>query len=269
MTSHVPDPLTPEERELAARLARIGPHGEPSPALDARILGAAQAAAARQPGRGRTPRWPAWVGIAATLALALGAVWQLRPMQEATVELEETPVQALMRKPAKPSVASEASMAGEAADPVAPRPMLESMRPITPPKAEVAPSPPPPAVLDEPSPMDVQPPDAPASTPPAATARSRAAQATSAAPASAQAEAAASDTPVSGIGRAATVTVTDLPVSSDRQLSPTDWIERIRQRRDAGDLAGARASLALLQRDHPGLVLPDDVRAIAPPPPDR
>ena len=30
-----PMPLDPEERALAARLARLGPHGEPSPALDA------------------------------------------------------------------------------------------------------------------------------------------------------------------------------------------------------------------------------------------
>lgn len=67
----------------------------------------------------------------------------------------------------------------------------------------------------------------------------------------------------------ATVTVSDLPVASDSQLSTVDWIERIRQRRDAGDLASARASLALLQHDHPGLSLPDDVRAILAPPPDR
>ena len=39
----MPEPLTPEERALAARLARLGPHGEPSPALDARILAAARA----------------------------------------------------------------------------------------------------------------------------------------------------------------------------------------------------------------------------------
>ncbi|GAB2611687.1 hypothetical protein [Novilysobacter erysipheiresistens] len=273
MTSHVPDPLSPEERELAARLARIGPHGEPSPALDARILGAAQTAAARKPDRSRQRRWPAWAGIAATLALALGAVWQLRPVQEVSVELEETPVQLLIRKPAEPTP--------------------EPMRPIAPPKATVVPPPPaqvratkvpsplprtapqapePPVVFDEPSPMDVMPPPAAPAPPPSqpapeatTTAGSRAARAMSAAPASVQAEAAASDAPVSATGRAATVTVTDLPVASDSQLPPVDWIERIRQRRDTGDLASARASLALLRRDYPQLPLPDDVRAIAPP----
>ena len=38
------DALTPEERALADRLARLGPQGEPSPALDARILAAARGA---------------------------------------------------------------------------------------------------------------------------------------------------------------------------------------------------------------------------------
>ena len=43
---NVPAPLdqTPEERELAQRLARLGPRGEPSPQLDARVLAAARAA---------------------------------------------------------------------------------------------------------------------------------------------------------------------------------------------------------------------------------
>src|SRR5690606_8160110 len=45
------DALTPEERALADRLARLGPQGEPSPALDARILAAArEATAAPAPG---------------------------------------------------------------------------------------------------------------------------------------------------------------------------------------------------------------------------
>lgn len=43
MTRH-PDPLNAEERELAARLARLGGAREPAPGLDARILAAARAA---------------------------------------------------------------------------------------------------------------------------------------------------------------------------------------------------------------------------------
>lgn len=45
MTTHH-DPLNAEERELAARLARLGGAREPAPALDARILAAARAAVA-------------------------------------------------------------------------------------------------------------------------------------------------------------------------------------------------------------------------------
>ena len=80
------EPLSPEERALGERLTRLGPHGEPSPALDARILAAAHAAAST-PARthGAPRRWPMALGIAASLTLAVGIAWQLRPVQEATV----------------------------------------------------------------------------------------------------------------------------------------------------------------------------------------
>jgi hypothetical protein len=83
----LPDPpsLTHEERELAQRLARLGPHGEPTPALDARILAAAHAAAAVAPvrlPRHLPRRWPMVLGLAASLVLAVGIAWQLRPLPE-------------------------------------------------------------------------------------------------------------------------------------------------------------------------------------------
>ena len=50
-----PMPLDPEERALAARLARLGPHGEPSPAdqasINASSPGSSPAAAMRPAGR--------------------------------------------------------------------------------------------------------------------------------------------------------------------------------------------------------------------------
>ena len=81
------EPFSDEERELAARLGRIGPVDGPSPALDARILAAAHAASVpRRPASRRRLAWfgasPALVtgvGVAAAAALALGMVWQLRP----------------------------------------------------------------------------------------------------------------------------------------------------------------------------------------------
>ncbi len=78
MMPNDPTSLTPEERALAQRLARLGPNGELSPALDARILAAAHAAAIPSPRR--RPRWPVALGVAASLALAIGLAWQLRPL---------------------------------------------------------------------------------------------------------------------------------------------------------------------------------------------
>lgn len=91
--------LTPEERALADRLARLGPQGEPSPALDARILAAAREAAtapspvasAHATRRRKQRRWPIALGTAATLAIVGGLAWQLRPVDEMYVEYSEAP----------------------------------------------------------------------------------------------------------------------------------------------------------------------------------
>lgn len=90
------EPLTAEERALAQRLARLGPNGEPSPALDARILGAAHDAVSKQVDvRRQRRRWPVAFGIAASLALAVGIAWQLRPLpQPAAFYRSEAPVAA-------------------------------------------------------------------------------------------------------------------------------------------------------------------------------
>ncbi|RNF84993.1 hypothetical protein [Montanilutibacter psychrotolerans] len=101
MNRHPTEPLTPEERALADRLTRLGPHDGPPPALDARILAAAHAAVAA-PARPRRRRWLALtgmpagglitgVGMAATLVLALGVVWQMRPMERVDSTAAEGP----------------------------------------------------------------------------------------------------------------------------------------------------------------------------------
>lgn len=49
------------------------------------------------------------------------------------------------------------------------------------------------------------------------------------------------------------------PVSEDADLPVPAWFDRIRWRRNAGDLAGARDSLARLRADHPDAAVPDDL----------
>jgi resuscitation-promoting factor RpfA len=83
MTPHHEDPLGTEERELARRLARLGASAEPSAALDARILDAARVPGATATlATSRRPRWQVGFGVAASLALAMGVAWQLRPLPD-------------------------------------------------------------------------------------------------------------------------------------------------------------------------------------------
>lgn len=105
------EPLSPEERALADQLARLGPHGEPSPTLDARILAAAHdAVVAQRPAR-RKPRWPVAMGLAASALLAVGIAWQLRPVDE-TPQASEMPAPHVVTPvmDAEPAAASPAAM---------------------------------------------------------------------------------------------------------------------------------------------------------------
>lgn len=99
MNATDPTSLTPEERELAQRLAQIAPSGEPSPALDARILAAAHESGVSVSSTSTVPtailskslskhgrirrRWPVALGVAASLVLALGVAWRTQPLPEA------------------------------------------------------------------------------------------------------------------------------------------------------------------------------------------
>ena len=88
MSRHEHEALTPEERDIAQRLARLESAAAPSPGLDARILAAARAGAeapparAVAPARSRRPRWPLGMGVAASLVVAVGVAWQLRPQPD-------------------------------------------------------------------------------------------------------------------------------------------------------------------------------------------
>lgn len=111
------EPLDQEERDLAARLGRIGPFDGPSPALDAKILAAAHAAAVRRtPGRrlawlGVPPALVTGVGVAAAAVLALGLVWQLRPQPGMVASHSEADAGEEVILIATPTDASPASVA--------------------------------------------------------------------------------------------------------------------------------------------------------------
>jgi hypothetical protein len=146
MKFYPPEPLTPEERELAQLTAQLGPQGEPSTALDARILAAAHAALDRKQPSRRKPRWPVAMGLAASVIFAVGIAWQLRPLQQAPVLASaEAPMPAVAEQEvmadsaaSAPSSASvpEAAIAADKA-PAAPAPADEEAAAQAPPPSPV------------------------------------------------------------------------------------------------------------------------------------
>lgn len=321
------EPLDAEERAWADRLGRIGPSDAPSPALDARILAAAHAAAAGS--RRRRPRlgWLAvppalvtGVGVAAAAALALGLVWQLRPRPvvvpaegegaggEDIVVMAEPASARPARKNPPPFVADEGQPAA------APARQAEQSRSLTAKQgvAASAPAQPKPASGSPPPPASTAPSFHPelageprvrtqagdAATPArtdaaqpriaerqAAEAESaraqsgrrereaagqrpetdevaRSGQAMAAAAASVEPAASEADAATMDRIEAADAAFAAIPVRSDRQLEPAAWLERVRARRDQGDLDGARQSLRLFRRDHPRLRIPADLQAL-------
>ena len=132
------EPLTPEERALAQSLSRLGPHGGPSPGLDARVLAAARAAVQEAPAPGgQVPpprrRWPLGLGVAASVLLAAGVAWQLRPAYEVPVA-SEVPAAAPVRAPAVVMDSAEADIDPAAAS-AAPVAVQEAPAPALPPAA--------------------------------------------------------------------------------------------------------------------------------------
>lgn len=112
------EPLSNQERDLARQLHRVGPQGGPSPELDARILAAARAAVAMPVPRPTRPRWPVAFGVAASMVVAVGIAWQMRPLDEVPMITSEAPAQAV---PAQSAVAPD-----DAAEAVPAAPSAES-----------------------------------------------------------------------------------------------------------------------------------------------
>lgn len=169
------EPLTPEERELAQRLSRLGPSAGPPSSIDARILAAAHDAVASQPragARSKPRRWPVALGVAASLTLAVGIAWRMQPRD--TVQFESAADAQIAAAPragsgpsSEPNIDFSAQELKKApAEPVAP--FLAKDAAKEQPQQESAPQPAePPIIVDEARTTDVQAPP-PAPPPPAA-----------------------------------------------------------------------------------------------------
>lgn len=299
-----PDPLTPEERELARLLGRPAPAAPPA-AVDEAVLAAARAAvqpgavadgppAAAAPVRGTTrprSRLPAVFGLAASLVFAVGIAWQLKPEAPppaAPVPAAAEPAaDAAADAPAAADADAAAAATAEAAAPVSAEPATpaaasrpQAARAASAPKTAPAPLPPPP-----PAPAPMAAPMAAPSPPDAvvqadeATALDRVVTTSSrinesrertqakgapgvmrrAAPATAPAPAAAS---AYGTLSATAITVA---VDADAALPRRQWLKRIRERRDDGDVDTARASLERYLQHYPEARIPQDLRELLDP----
>lgn len=290
MTRHPPQPLDAEERALAALLPR--PHGraEPGADLDARILAAAQAALHPQSAVRRPRR--SWIGptaLAASLVLAVGLAWQLRP------------------PPALPAPAATEDAASRDSDgmsvrsfetpPSPPVPMTQA-KPVAAPPPEAMASAPPrqdtPAGTSAPAASAPAAPPAPAPPAPGFVADAPAMALPEAAePARAQApvmaKATASETmreraAASGniaaenreeAQRAAdaasldTIVVSDPeedvpPATADAPEVREAWLRRVGELLDQGKTDEAKASLAEFRRRYPDAALPPELRKLEP-----
>lgn len=308
-----PEPLTPEERELARLLGRPATTA-PSARVDEAVLAAARAAvgAARAPAtaapasspapgaparRPRT-RLPAVLGVAASVVFAVGIAWQLKFDDPSTATA----------RPAAVNVAADAAAPAPARAPAAPEAAAPEPAPTREP-AQAPAAPPAPAKRQAPPPPA---PPAPAAAAAPAAPMVEAVEAdryNAAAPAPAPAAMAAeppaeeratldaiqvtgskietprekpllrnqrtapalsarSEMPAPASKMAAPATFGGQPDSSaittavdaDALLPRRQWIERIRERRDAGDLETARASLRRYLQHYPEVRVPRDLR---------
>ncbi|UHQ18435.1 hypothetical protein LVB87_09430 [Lysobacter sp. KIS68-7] len=298
---HAGNGLTPEERALAQRLARLGPHAEPSPALDAKILAAAHAAAEPEPIRPRrregrkAATWPTVFGFAASLALACGIAWQLRPLPNVpsaarpsggddAVEFKKTEPSMSVQ-----SVPRRKLEIPEAPPPAAPpRPMPRTaVRPPTEeerqekPQAFEAPA----IVLDEAvHPRQAAAAAAPAPPPPPAEAANAAADMVvelppnAPAPAAAPAAKAAAAASLGALQRAADQAERAREEAEPQYAEPDEevvppattgspevrdaWLQRIRELQKAGNVEDARVSLKAFRKRYPEYVIPEDLRPL-------
>ena len=290
--------LTPEERDLAQRIAQSGPPREPSPALDARILAAARVAAAAPSAATPTRqfprrRWPVALGVAASLVLAVGVAWRLRPLPDTRTRYpSEAPAASPARSAAAPAsveamaeaqppAATDSGVAGSApaADTPPPAPMPENPARVD--MRKTAPAPVEPAIVfDQPAQSAAAKSATPSVAPVAgeaapqafgSTAPARRAAAISPSPAQdAMQQSATNEAARAAMAGAADAgslhddePVDDVPpATADSPAVRDAWLQRIRGLVDDGDVAAARASLREFVRRYPTFARPEDLRAL-------
>ncbi|MCW4455409.1 hypothetical protein OK348_11475 [Flavobacterium sp. MXW15] len=241
----------------------------------------------------RRQRPMALMGLAASLVIAVGIAWQLRPLPPAPMQETDLPAPAAAPAAAEASsdAASEApasafSQEAEKIDPpsiqaapaaaaAAPAPAAARARPAppSPEPAIVEPVPSPPVAERIVVPTAPPAPPAPPAAAPAAledrvvpTAGALAAR--ERAPSQQQRKSEAAPPPP----RRTAAPVAAFPASAepadaagiehDAALPRRQWLQRIRERRDGGDLEGARASLRRFADDHPHARIPRDLRPL-------
>lgn len=271
------EPLDPSERALAAALPRLHGRTEPDPALDAQVLAMAHAAAAAPTPPLRRRSWVVPLSVAASITLAVGLAWRLRPLP---------PLPASGAVPVV--VAPPERMAVERAQPAPPPPPIAA-RPGAGTPADAEPvrgtfaTPVPPAA-PSPAPQAAAP--APGTGAPA-TDSAEGAQAAAPAP-SPPAAPATSAAPVptgerevlvTGASRNRARSEAEAPpaeafaVDPDEDVPPATadspevreaWLRRIGELVRQGRSEEARESLAEFRRRYPGAPLPPELQALEP-----
>lgn len=258
-----PSPLSPEERALARRLAELDDGAEPSAALDARVLAAARGV---QRVSMRRRRWPAAVGLAASLLLVVGVAWELRPIVQGRSDTQAA------HRATRTVVAAQTAPAR--AKHAAPTPDISLQAPPPAPPARVSAAkmnvPSEPAVIvDTPAPAPPAPPPPPAEpvresvlampAPAAAPASSAPAPAIDMQDAAREADRA----DAAGSARGDEPEDEVPPATADSPAVRDAWLQRIQGLVDKGDIASARTSLHAFVQRYPDYALPEDLRALA------
>lgn len=288
MTRHPPQPLDAEERALAALLPRPHGRGEPGADLDARILAAAQASLHQQPAVRRARR--SWIGptaLAASLVLAVGLAWQLRPPPSlpapaATGDAASTDSDAMSMRAFEtpPSVPAPTAQAQPLPAPPSPEAMVSAppaqdapagiMPPASAPMAPPPPATPAPTIVGEAAAIAMPQATEPARAQAPVTAKATASDALRERAAASGNIAAETREAVQRTADAATpdaIVVTDPeedvpPATADSPEVRDAWLRRIGELLEQGKADEAKASLAEFKRRYPDATLPAELRKL-------